>query len=57
MKVTLLNLIPIPYRREDHLFRYIMAGHTPVYLRCHIGALEYVMKVSISLLSHLLSLF
>jgi hypothetical protein len=57
MKVTFLNLIPIPYKKEDHLFRYIMVRHTPVYLRCHVGALEFAMEVSASLLSHYLSMF
>ena len=49
--------MPIPYKRADHLFRSIMIGHTPVYLRCHIGALEFVMEVSANLLSHYFPMF
>ena len=49
--------MPIPYKRADHLFRSIMLGHTPVYLRCHIGALEFVMEILATVLSHYLPMF
>ena len=29
-----------------------MAEHLPVYLRCHIGALEFVMEISANMFSH-----
>ena len=47
-----MNPMPIPYKRADHLFRSIIIGHIPVYLRCHVGALEFVMEVSANMLSH-----